>query len=293
MSQVTLNDALYAEIPMDLHTHTWHSPDAASQTVEERIEAARKMQLRIMAVTDHVEINRWYPASYYQQKETEEFPYDSMTVFSGSVSETVRARAAHPSSGVKVLCGAEIGQIPQDPALSKQVYSDPRLDLVIGSVHELPGLPDFFFLNYSEIDIPLLMQMYFEEVLRLAESDCYDILGHLTYGLRYIPNRFRYDITPHLPVIDSIFRAVIKREKAVELNGSGLRHSPPFTDPDLMLLRRYRQLGGELLSIGSDAHDTRHLAYGTSRLLRIAKDAGFSYLTYFERHQPVLIPLVL
>lgn len=293
MSQATRNDSQYAAIPMDLHTHTWHSPDAAAQTVADRIKAAEKMQLRIMAITDHAELNRWYPAEYYHEQETEEFLYDSMRVYEGSVSETLTARAAAPMYGVKVLCGSEFGQIPQAPELARQIYSDPRLDIVIGSIHELPDMPDFYFLDYNEIDIPMLLEMYFEEELRLAQSDCYDTLGHLTYALRYIPGRFRYDLTPHLPVIDEIFRTVIANGKALELNGSGLRSAPPFTDPDLMLLKRYRALGGELLTIGSDAHETKHLAYGASRLLRIAKDAGFTHLTYFEKHQPVQIPLVL
>ncbi len=293
MSQATQSDKRYPDIPMDLHTHTWHSPDATQQTVEDRIRAAEKMQLRIMAVTDHVEINRWYPAEHYHAEETEEFLYDSARVYEGSVSETLTARANNAGSPVKVLCGSEVGQIPQAPELARAVYDDPRLDIVIGSVHELPGMPDFYFLDYGSLSIPLLLGMYFEEELRLAASGSFDTLGHLTYALRYIPDRFGYDLTQHYPVIDEIFRTLIANGKALELNGSGLKSAVPFTDPDLTLLRRYRQLGGELLTIGSDAHDTKHLAYGMSQLLRMASDAGFSNLTYFEKHQPRLIPLVL
>lgn len=286
MYQATQNDGRFASMPMDLHTHTWHSPDGAPQTVAERIKAAAKMQLEIMAITDHVEINRWYPAAYYGAQETEECTYDSMTVFDGSADETCSARQTYAHLGVKVLCGAEVGQIPQDIELSRQVYDDPRVDVVIGSVHELKGLPDFYFLDYSAVDVQLLMGMYFEEELRLAESDCYDVLGHLTYALRYLPSRASFDLSPYDGIIDDIFRAVIARGKALELNGSGLRADVPFTDPDLRLIQRYRQLGGEYLTIGTDAHDTKHLCYGMPTLLHMAHDAGFSSLTYFERHEP-------
>ncbi|MBQ8922769.1 MAG: histidinol-phosphatase HisJ family protein [Oscillospiraceae bacterium] len=274
---------------MDLHTHTRHSPDAAPDTVAERVAAAEAMGLQFMAITDHVEINRYYPAAYYHAEETEELIYDSEAVFRGSVRETVQEQA-HTGS-LTLLCGAEVGQIPQDPALAAALYRDPRLDLVIGSVHELPGMPDFYFLDYDKLDVPALMTAYFEEELRLAETDCYDILGHLTYGLRYLPNRAEYDLTPHLPVIDEIFRTVIAKGKAIELNGSNLKAAAPFTDPDVSLIRRYRELGGRYLTLSTDAHETRYLGYKMDVLEQLARDAGFTELTCFKQHQPVSVPL--
>ena len=274
---------------MDLHTHTRHSPDAAPDTVADRIAAANRLGLRYMAVTDHVEINRYYPAEYYHSKETEQFIYDSEAVFNGSAAE-VAAEQAHCAPLI-LLCGIEIGQIPQDPALAARLYHDPRVDLVIGSVHELPGRPDFFFLDYESEDIPALIAAYFDEVLRLAQTDCYDILGHLTYGLRYLPNRAAYDLTPHLPVIDEIFRTVIAKGKAVELNGSNLKAAEPFTDPDISLIRRYWTLGGRYLTLSTDAHETKYLGYQMDVLEQMAREAGFSELTCFKKHRPFLIPL--
>jgi len=274
---------------MDLHTHTRHSPDAAPDTVAERIAAAETMGLRYMAVTDHVEINRYYPAAYYHAQETEELIYDSEAVFRGSVAETVREQANARS--LTLLCGAEVGQIPQDPALSAELYRDPQLDLVIGSVHELPGMPDFYFLDYGTLDVPALMQAYFEEELRLAETDSYDILGHLTYGLRYLPERAAFDLTPYFPLIDGIFRTVIAKGKAVELNGSNLKAEAPFTDPDVSLIRRYRELGGRYLTLSTDAHETKYLGYKMDILEQLARDAGFTELTYFQKHQPFTVPL--
>ena len=274
---------------MDLHTHTRHSPDAAPDTVAERIAAAETMGLRYMAVTDHVEINRYYPAAYYHAQETEEFVFDGEAVFRGSAAEVAAAQA--DCAPLTLLCGVEVGQIPQDPALSAMLYQDPRLDLVIGSVHELPGRPDFYFLDYEKEDIPALITAYFDEVLRLAQTDCYDILAHLTYGLRYLPNRADYDLTPHLPVIDEIFRTVIGKGKAVELNGSNLKAEIPFTDPDVSLIRRYRALGGTYLTLSTDAHATKYLGYRMDVLEQLARDAGFTELTYFRKHRPILVPL--
>ncbi|MCQ2417554.1 MAG: histidinol-phosphatase HisJ family protein [Oscillospiraceae bacterium] len=269
---------------MDLHTHTHHSPDAEAQTVEERAIAAEAMGLQYMAITDHVEINRFYPAAYYHAVESEMFSYNGCGVFEGSVSETVLAQQAHPS--LRILCGAEIGQIPQDIEKSRMLYRDERVDLIIGSVHELPQREDFFFLDYSKENIPKLVDAYFAEVLRTAETDCYDILAHLTYGLRYLPNRAAYDLTPHLELIDEIFQTLIKKEKALELNGSGLKYAEPFTDPGYEMLCRYRKMGGRMLTISTDAHDTKYLGSGVAKLEEMAKSAGFTELVWFEKHIP-------
>ena len=273
---------------MNLHTHTHHSPDAG-QTVAERLREANALGLQFMAVTDHVEINRYYPAAYYHAEETDEYFYDGRGVFEGSVQETLEEAAR--CAPLVLLTGAEIGQIPQDIEKSALIYNDPRTDIVLGSVHELPGRPDFYFLDYAKEDIPALVTAYFEEVLRLAQTDCYDVLAHLTYGLRYLPNRRAYDITPHLELIDEVLKTVIRKGKAIELNGSGLRKPQPYIDPDLILVKRYRDLGGKYLTISTDAHDTQFVTFGIDLLEDMARTAGFSKLTVFQKHEPFFVTL--
>lgn len=274
---------------MNLHTHTHHSPDGGSESVADRLALAESIGLQIMAVTDHCEVNRYYPAEHYHAVASQVFDYDSQAVMEGSLAETTACKGTNPN--VKLLCGVELGQIPQEPELSQRLYNDPRLDLVIGSVHELPNMADFYFLDYTNPDMKPLITAYFDEVLALAQTDAWDILGHLTYGMRYMPNRADYDITPHLPIIDEIFRTVIAKGKAIELNGSMLKSPAPFTDPDLTLLKRYRSLGGQYLTISTDAHHGAYLDYRMNELEQMAADAGFTHLTYFERHQPMLVSL--
>lgn len=266
---------------MNLHTHTHNSPDA-QQTVAERVKAANQLGLRFMAVTDHVEINRYYPAAYYNAEENTEFFYDGGGVFARSTAETIAAQTK--CTPLTLLCGAEVGQIPQDLEKSALIYQDPRIDLVIGSVHELPNRPDFYFLDYTKENIPQLVTAYFEEVLRLAQTDYWDVLGHLTYGLRYLPDRRAYDLTPHRELIDEILMTVISKNKAIELNGSGLRKPQPYIDPDLAMIRRYYDLGGRNLTISTDAHDTKYLGFGLDLLEDMARAVGFTELTWFEKH---------
>lgn len=274
---------------MNLHTHSHHSPDAQSDTVAQRLAYANSIGLRFLAITDHCEVNRMESAAFYGAEESEMCIYQNRKIAEASITETYAAKSI--PSVCRLLCGVELGQIPQNPEGARAIYQDPRLDLAIGSVHELPDLPDFYFLDYSQYEIPVLITAYFEEVLKAAASDAYDILGHLTYGLRYLPDCNAYDITPHIPIIRDIFRTVIRNGKAIELNGSRLKNNPPTTEPDLRLLKLYREMGGKLLTVSTDAHQNEHVGLHLEQLEQLARDAGFSELTYFIRHQPFQTPL--
>ena len=273
---------------MDLHTHTHHSPDA-QDTVAERVEKANTLGLRIMAITDHCELNHYYPAAYYGETPSARVMHNGRQTFEGSVEETLAMQSR--CGDLLLLCGTELGQIPQEPMIAKTLYEDPRIDFAIGSIHELPGMEDFYFLDYPSLCIRDLITQYFDEVLRVAQSDFYDVLAHLTYGLRYLPDRAGYDLTPHLPVIEEIFRAVIAKDKALEFNGSGLKAELQYTDPDLFLLRKYRELGGKRITLSTDTHAKEYLAYRMNDLEQLARELGFTHVTYYQKHKPVEIPL--
>ncbi len=273
---------------MDLHTHTHHSPDAKN-TVAERIAAAQTMGLQIMAITDHCEVNHYYPAAYYNETPCDEIFHNGKATFEHSVAETVALQ--YDCRNLLLLCGTELGQIPQCPEIAQKLYEYPSIDIVIGSIHELPNLPDFYFIDYNAYDIPALIQRYFDEVLALARTDCYDVLAHLTYALRYLPDRQCYDVSPHLETIDEIFRILMQKDKALELNGSGLKAEHEYTDPDIFLLKRYFELGGRRLTLATDAHDTRYLGYRMNDMEQIVKSIGFTELTYFRKHKPYSIKL--
>lgn len=273
---------------MDLHTHTHNSPDGAD-TVAERVAKARSLGLRILAITDHCEVNHYYPAEHYGETPSDKVFHNGRKTFADSVEETLAARSL--CGDLLLICGTELAQISQAPEIAKQLYEDPRIDMAIGSVHELPNMPDFYYLDYRAYSIPQLITQYFDEVLTLARSPYCDVLAHLTYGLRYLPDRAGYDLTPHLPVIDEIFRAIMASGKALEFNGSGLKREKRYTDPDYFLLQRYYALGGRRITLSTDTHANRYLAYGMNDLEQMARAAGFTEAVYYEKHRPIAVPL--
>lgn len=99
------------------------------------------------------------------------------------------------------------------------------------------------------------------------------------------------DLSRHSDAIDTIFRALRDSGKALEVNTSGYRQKIGRPLPDLPLVRRYRELGGELITLGSDAHSTDDLGRGIQEGMEMLREAGFRYFALYEQHKPILLPL--
>ena len=148
-------------------------------------------------------------------------------------------------------------------------------------------------MNYSGVDIPWLLGRYFDELCETAAFAHFDSLSHLTYPLRYIVagTGKMPDLSLHREQIDTIFKILIKNKKALEINVSGLFRELKCTLPDEPLVRRFRELGGEYITIGTDAHSADMVGKGIEQGVAVAKRAGFSRYAVYEKHQPIFIDI--
>lgn len=276
---------------IDCHNHTHNSPDGAEESVLCRCARAAELGIGVLAVTDHCEVNRFFSLAHYGVEPNGYDTYDFGRDFELSMQENTAAKAKAPE-GVKLLCGIELGQATHELALAEHIYADVRLDFVIGSMHQLPGWDDFAFLDYSKVDAAALFHENLQEIARLARTDTYDVLGHITYALRYMAVAgVQLELAPYREELAEIFRIVIAKDKGIEINTSGLRQAYGDCFPNLECLKLYRELGGKILTIGSDAHTNADLGKGIARGLEIAREAGFTEITYFEKHEPQFIRL--
>lgn len=276
---------------IDCHNHTHNSPDGAEESVLCRCARAAELGIGVLAVTDHCEVNRFFSLAHYGVEPNGYDTYDFGRDFELSMQENTAAKAKAPE-GVKLLCGIELGQATHELALAEHIYADVRLDFVIGSMHQLPGWDDFAFLDYSKVDAAALFHENLQEIARLARTDTYDVLGHITYALRYMAAAgVQLELAPYREELAEIFRIVIAKDKGIEINTSGLRQAYGDCFPNLECLKLYRELGGKILTIGSDAHTNADLGKGIARELEIAREAGFTEITYFEKHEPQFIRL--
>lgn len=172
-------------------------------------------------------------------------------------------------------------------------------DFVIGSLHNTIGDPDYYFMDYAQMtddEIYGSFQKYYRELLDLAEQGDFDSLGHITYPYRYLnearrqreilvrPENFDADA-------DAVFEALIRRGKALELNTGSILRTEADRALNARYIKRYRELGGELVTIGSDAHSPDRVGSGWEAACGILRDAGLQHTAYFEKRKPFQAPL--
>lgn len=263
---------------LDLHMHTDNSDDAHHSVIL-MCEYALRRGLRGVAVTDHCECNR-YRSDRFDRAIRQSF------------FETVKARASFRGTLV-VLAGMELGQAMQNLEAAEDALAANPYDFVIGSLHNVKGEADFWQVDYKEKDPVELLDRYFNEIIELVRWGKFDALAHLTYPLRYIVG------VEHIPIhlerwsdqIDTILKELAQSGKALEINTSGFRQPYGKALPHLEIVRRFRELGGEYITVGADAHCCGDVGANIDDGLKLALDAGFRYIALFQQREPMPISI--
>ncbi len=276
---------------IDCHTHSVNSPDGNS-TAEEMLKTAIKQGLSAYALTDHCEVNRWFSIEHYGAEPNDYDTYDFGVDFENSMAENTELKEKYGKK-INFICGLELGQAPADFGLAESIAADKRLDLVIGSIHQVMPYDDFAFIDYSKNSVEPLLELYYENVYKLCKWNKFDVLGHLTYPLRYIEgdNGIKVDMSKYEEIIRESFKVLIENGKGIEINTSGLRQAYGQTFPNLYWVKMFREMGGEILSVGSDAHCAADLGKGVKEGAEIALEAGFEHLCYFKERKPNFIKI--
>ena len=202
--------------------------------------------------------------------------------------------AAARSDVPEVRFGMELGEPAQAPEEAARAAAMPGLDLVIASLHNLPDEPDFCWYPYeSEEQCRALNHRYLQELCRTAAMDCFDVMGHVAYTARYMSQKgFREKIGPeeYGDELRLLFTTLIQNGRGIECNVSGFRSTGwPF--PDEPLLRLYRSLGGEIITVGGDAHIPEHVGPGIREVYALLRERGFRYVCEFRERKPSFLPL--
>lgn len=263
---------------VDMHTHTDHSFDG-NYPVDVLCESAVSVGLKTVAFTDHVEMD------FYKEKRFDVTADESFV-------DVSRAKEKYAEQ-IEVCVGVELGQPTYHAEASEKLIASKNYDVVIGSIHNLRNKDDFYFLDYTNYDVDALLNEYFDELLLLANWGKFDIFAHLTYPLRYIVgvNKIPVDMNQYKNKIDEILATVAKKDLALEINTSGLRQPIGQTLPDIDMVKRFRELGGRYVTVGSDSHYAEHMGAGIQEGMQLAKDSGFDCVTIFKNRCPVAIPI--
>lgn len=280
---------------MDCHTHTQFSVDSEAD-IDLCVKRAAELGLAAYAITDHCECNGWYKKEHYPEDTwylCESFDYAAD--FEGSVT-AVTALKEKWADKLNLICGVELGQILHDKEVAKIVNADRRVDFIIGSVHQVRGEQDFYFIDYEKMsmdEIYDLLERYFKEACEVSTTGLFDVFGHITYCLRYMKQR--HGICPDISRFDDIiaetFRNLAQNGKGIEINTSGLRQGFGDCFPNLKYAKLFRDMGGEIVTVGSDSHTVEDIAANSAEGIALAKAAGFERLAYFKKRKPYFIDI--
>lgn len=284
---------------IDCHTHTSFSPDGRNKP-EEMCERAEELELSAYAVTDHCDCNLWYPAEHYtdnvsELKDLEMYGQGERIIKSINYVKSLKQKYA---GKLNLICGIELGQPLQDIENAEKIAANKDIDFIIGSHHQNKGLDDFYYYKYDKMEkdeICQLIENAFKETYEMCRWGKFDVLGHLTYPLRYICGDYGIDINMKNfdDIINEIFKLLVQKGKGIEINTSGLRQKYGKTFPGLKYIKMFRDLGGEIISIGSDAHCKDDLGKGIADGTELAIEAGFKYLCYFKERKPNFITVTV
>ena len=264
----------------DTHMHCNFSGDCDADP-DNMIRAAIDAGLDGICFTDHLDYD---------------FPSDPPDQYVIDLEEYDRAIAALSEKYrpvFPVLHGIELGVQPHLHEKLKNVVQSHDFDQVICSSHTIDGLDPYyktFFIGREERDA---YQRYFESILENLEvfSD-FDVYGHIDYVVRYGPNTNRfYSYEAYADVLDAVLEKLISMGKGIEINTGGFKYGLGHPNPCEEIIRRYRELGGEIITIGADAHEPKYVGYDFSKVPRILREAGFTHYTVFKKRQPVFYPL--
>lgn len=254
----------------DFHMHSSVSYDSRS-SVQSMVESALEAGLREICFTDHCDYHSdpAVPPSTFTL-ETYRAAYDDLDM-----------------PGLTVRRGLEFGLTEWNAKEFAQWADLYPYDFIIGSVHEVAGL-DPYFPDYWTGDVKADFHRYLEQTLRCVQAHRgFDVLGHLTYVCKSVhnPSCAPVPFLENRDITDAIMEELVRKDIGMEINTSGVDRAGEFL-PGADFLRRFKELGGRIVTVGSDAHDPSRVGQYAPEALEVLKDI-FGYVCTFQKRQPV------
>lgn len=255
----------------DFHMHSIVSYDSEA-SAGDMLEAAVAAGLKEICFTDHCD--------YYTDPTR---PPDTFTI--------EQYRAAYDGlavPGLAIRKGLEFGMTEWNTKEFRAMTAQYPFDFVIGSVHVVNGFDPYYAEFWQGMDVHTAFRSYLEQVLKCVElHDRFDVLGHLTYVCKsaHNPTHGPVSFEKNRDIADAIMEELVRKDIGMEINTSGVDRAGVFL-PSADFLRRFKELGGRIVTVGSDAHDPSRVGQYVPQALALLKDI-FGYVCTFQNRQPV------
>lgn len=272
-------------ITADCHLHSHHSGDSETP-MEDMILQGISLGLKTMCFTEHNDF--FFPDS----------PGEPGSVFllntDAYLYDLIRLKEKY-ADRIQILFGVELGLQPKPECFRQNaVYAKSRdFDFIIGSSHICHGRDPYYPAFYEGRSQEEAYREYFASILEnLEKFQNFDVYGHLDYVVRYGPTKDTdYCYAKYQEILDPILRILVDREIGLEVNTGGVKSGLKDLHPCTEILKRYKELGGELVTVGSDAHTPEMIAAHFDRAGQALKECGFRYYCVYERRRPQFLKL--
>lgn len=281
----------------DNHNHSQFSFDGKKTTIEKSSRSAFGKGLAGICFTDHCDFYVPPMKARYENLVPEVFDVVAQQAEIDRVNAEFAHEGIRTADGTcfKILKGIEIGVQKNCRGQIRRHLASFRFDQVIASVHYLDDTDPFYGGYYEDKEWKYAYGHYletlYEEMLWLGKD--FDIMGHYDYVARYAPypqaSIFYRDFSD---IFDAMFKYLAQEGKALEINTKTYKDYHGRTpEMDIAVLRRFRELGGEAVSLGSDSHDAQRTGDNFLHFADVVRSAGFRYLAHFESRQLRMTPL--
>lgn len=259
----------------DCHVHTTFSGDSSIDPFI-ACDTAIERGLKGFSVTDHYDPDYPNMTDYYF-----EVDFDQYCKKIDEMREKYKGK-------LMVVKGIELGLQDHTMLESSKLIDQFKMEYVIASFHVIDRLElhsGDFTNDKTKFEA---YERYFKEACRIIRKyDNYDVLGHLDIIRRY----GNYDskaccYNDFSDVIDEILKEAIQKGKGIEINTSGYRYNLGTPMPSMDIVKRFKELGGEIICLGSDAHNAEHIRYKFDEVAENLKNIGIKYLSYFINRKP-------
>lgn len=269
----------------DSHIHTSFSTDSDTP-MESMIGRGITNKLKGITFTDHMDYN--FPTKYNWDLKDNKAPFTfDVEKYLLQISDLKDKYKEQ----IDIFYGVEIGLKSDVIKDNIKLSNDPRFDYVIGSTHLVDDMDPYYPEYWESFEEKKGLRHYFEttlENLKTLGEIHIDTLGHLDYIVRYSPSGYNlYSYQMFSEVIDEILSVLIDKGISLEINTSGYKNGGSMPNPCEDIIRRYHDIGGELITFGSDAHTTDALAKHFKDAEELVKKTGFDFHTTFINHKPV------
>ncbi|WP_372714565.1 histidinol-phosphatase HisJ family protein [Ilyobacter sp.] len=277
----------------DYHVHSSYSDDS-TYPMEDIIKRAIDLGMNEICFTEHVDYgvkvdinsNPSKMRSYYPKTKSEIEMMKNNCNYSEYILEYNRCKRLYKDK-INIKLGIEFGMQVNTIDCFKVDFDRYDFDFVILSCHQIED-KEFYNYRFQEGKTQAeYNRAYYQEILNvIKEYKDYSVLGHLDMIKRYDKVGI-YPFEAVKDIVTEILKQVIKDSKGIEINTSSFRYALSDLTPSIEIIKLYKELGGKIITIGSDSHEEDHLGYKILDVKRELKELGFEYFCTFNKMEPI------